>query len=299
MTATLENSAYRFTIQPGTLYLCPTPLGNLGDLTLRTIEVLQQVDFIAAEDTRRSLKLLNHLNIRKSLVSYHEHNRREKEGPLLEALRQGKTIALITDAGMPGISDPGTHLVAACLRENLPFEVLPGPSAVLLALAASGLSTERFTFEGFLPREKKKQREHLASLTDLPHTLIFYEAPHRILSTLKQLADTLGNRQAALGRELTKRHETWYRGTLEEIRQQLDTAPGDPKGEMVLVVAGLDPIQRLQAAAQAHDHLTIQEQVTQLMATGLSKKEAIKETARLRQLPKREVYSQVIDLEES
>ena len=298
MTATPENSEYRFTIQPGTLYLCPTPLGNLGDLTLRTIEVLQQVDFIAAEDTRRSLKLLNHLNIRKSLVSYHEHNRNEKEAPLLEALRQGKSIALITDAGMPGISDPGTHLVAACLREHLPFEVLPGPSAVLLALAASGLSTEHFTFEGFLPREKKKQREHLASLTDLPHTLIFYEAPHRILATLKQLAETLGNRQAALGRELTKRHETWYRGTLEEVRQQLDTAPGDPKGEMVLVVAGLDPVQRLQEAAQAYDHLTIQEQVTQLMATGLSKKEAIKETARLRQLPKREVYSQVIDLEE-
>ncbi|SMP56535.1 16S rRNA (cytidine(1402)-2'-O)-methyltransferase [Anoxynatronum buryatiense] len=298
MTATPETNEHRFIIQPGTLYLCPTPLGNLGDITLRTIEVLQQADLIAAEDTRRSLKLLNHLNIRKSLVSYHEHNRNEKEGPLLEALRQGKAIALITDAGMPGISDPGTHLVVACLRENIPFEVLPGPSAVLLALAASGLSTERFTFEGFLPREKKKQREHLESIRQFPHTLIFYEAPHRILSTLKQLAETLGNRQAALGRELTKRHEAWYRGTLEEIRQQLDTAPGDPKGEMVLAVAGLDPLERRQEDAQAYDHLTIQEQVTRLMATGLSKKEAIKETARLRQIPKREVYSQAIDLEE-
>ncbi len=287
---------YRFPVQPGTLYLCPTPLGNLGDITLRTIEVLQQVDLIAAEDTRRTLKLLNHLDIKKSLISYHEHNKVKKEAVVLDQLRQGKAMALVTDAGMPGISDPGTDLVKACLREHLAFEVLPGPSAVLLALAASGLSTERFAFEGFLPRNKKSLRQRLENLVNEEKTLVFYEAPHRILSTLKTLEEALGNREASLGRELTKRHETWYRSTLTGIRETLEQGEGDPKGEIVLVVAGLSHEERVQQEEAAYDHLTIPEHVTQLIASGLDKKSAVKEAARLRGIPKRDVYKETLDL---
>lgn len=287
---------YRFQVKPGTLYLCPTPLGNLGDLTLRTIEVLQQVDIIAAEDTRRSLKLLNHLNIRKSLISYHAHNRREKEEPILDALRSGKVLALITDAGMPGISDPGTDLVQACLREQIPFEVLPGPSALLLALAASGLPTERFSFEGFLPRDKKSRRERLDYLGQDDRTLVFYEAPHRIKTTLKGLEEALGDRAAALGRELTKRHETWYRDTLGGIRRQLEAGGEDIRGEMVLVVAGLSEKERAHQAEVFYEQQSIPDHVIQLMASGMDKKAAIKEVARLRGLPKREVYQQTLDL---
>lgn len=291
-----DEKVYRFQIQPGTLYLCPTPLGNLGDLTLRTIEVLQQVDIVAAEDTRRSLKLLNHLDIRKTLISYHAHNRKEKEGPILEYLRNGKALALITDAGMPGISDPGTDLVQACLREGLPFEVLPGPSAVLLALAASGLSTERFAFEGFLPRDKKSRRERLEALLQEERTLVFYEAPHRIKATLKALDETLGDRAAALGRELTKRHETWYRGSLREIHSQLEAGKQEPRGEMVLVVAGQDVEKKREAEEAMYDHLSVEAHVVQLMEAGMDKKAAVKETARLRRIPKREVYNQTLDV---
>lgn len=292
----MQQQLHRFTVQPGTLYLCPTPLGNLGDITLRTIEVLQQVDLIAAEDTRRTLKLLNHLDIKKSLISYHEHNKVEKEEVVLDQLRQGKAMALVTDAGMPGISDPGTDLVKACLREHLAFEVLPGPSAVLLALAASGLSTERFAFEGFLPRAKKSRKERLEHLVKDEKTLVFYEAPHRILATLRVLEEALGNREASLGRELTKRHETWYRSTLAGIRETLEKSEGEPKGEMVLVVAGLSREDRVQQEEAAYDHLTIPQHVTQLMASGLDKKSAVKEAARLRGIPKRDVYNETLDL---
>lgn len=292
-----SSDGFRFTVQPGTLYLCPTPLGNLGDITLRTIEVLQQVDLVGAEDTRRTLKLLNHLDIKKSLVIYHEHNKKEKEGMVLELLRSGKTMALVTDAGMPGISDPGTDLVLACLREQIPFEVLPGPSAILLALAASGLPTERFVFEGFLPRDKKSRRERLEQLQEDPRTLVFYEAPHRIKATLKALEEALGNRAASLGRELTKRHETWYRGTLSDIRQTLEEGEGEPKGEMVLVVAGLSRQERLQQEEAAYEHLSLPEHVTQLMAAGLDKKTATKEVAKQRGIPKRDVYREVLHLE--
>jgi len=202
----------------------------------------------------------------------------------------------VTDAGMPGISDPGTDLVKACLREHLAFEVLPGPSAVLLALAASGLSTERFAFEGFLPRAKKNRRERLENLVSDERTLVFYEAPHRILSTLKTLEEALGNREASLGRELTKRHETWYRGTLTVIRETLEKADGDPKGEMVLVVEGLSREERVQVEEAAYDHVPIPQHVAQLMDAGLDKKSAVKEAARLRGIPKRDVYKETLDL---
>ena len=290
-----RKTTHRFLIQPGTLYLCPTPLGNLGDITLRTLEVLEQSDLVAAEDTRRTLKLLTHFQIKKSLISYHAHNRHSRESVILDHLRQGQAVALVTDAGMPGISDPGADLVQACLREHLPFEVLPGPSAVLLALAASGLSTERFVFEGFLPRDKKYRRKRLEALRQEERTLIFYEAPHRIKSTLASLEEHLGDRLAALGRELTKRHETWYRETLSGIRKRMETAEGERRGEMVLVVAGRDPEETEAAAAAVWKHMSLEDHVAHVMAQGMDRKTAIKEVARLRGLPKREVYNQTLE----
>lgn len=284
------NESYRFQVQPGTLYLCPTPLGNLGDMTLRSLEVLKQADLIYAEDTRRSLKLLTHFDIRKPLFSYHDHNRREKEGVILEELRKGNTIALVTDAGMPGISDPGTDMVQACLRESLPFEVLPGPSAMLTALVASGLSTERFAFEGFLPRDKKQRRQALNKVADDSHTLIYYEAPHRIKTTLKAMLEAWGNRKASLGRELTKKHEEWRRSTLEELLRDFEASETPPKGEMVLVVEGADEAVLAEAAREAWKDISPQAHVALLMEAGKDKKTAIKEVAVVRGIPKRDVY---------
>ncbi len=288
-----ELKQYRFQAQPGTLYLCPTPLGNLGDMTIRGLEVLQQADLVYAEDTRRSLKLLTHFGIQKPLYSYHEHNRKEKEPFILKDLQEGKVLALVTDAGMPGISDPGTHLVQACLREGLPFEVLPGPSAMLMALVASGLSTDRFVFEGFLPRDKKQRKVSLEKMAEDPRTLIFYEAPHRIKQTLKSMVEILGNRKASLGRELTKKHEQWFRMSLVQLLETLESLPSDLKGEMVLVLEGSDEAQLEQEAMHQWDHLTLNEHVKQVMLEGKDKKTAIKEVAVLRGLPKRDVYQAV------
>ena len=288
-----ELKQYRFQVQPGTLYLCPTPLGNLGDMTIRAMEVMKQADIIYAEDTRRSLKLLTHFGIQKPLYSYHEHNRREKEPFILKELQEAKVLALVTDAGMPGISDPGSHLVQACLREGLPFEVLPGPSAMLMALVASGLSTERFVFEGFLPRDKRQRKISLEKIAADPRTLIFYEAPHRIKQTLTSMEEILGNRKVSLGRELTKKHEQWYRMSLDQLTETLGNLPSNPKGELVLVVEGADEAQLEQEAMHQWDHLTLIEHVQQVMQEGKDKKTAIKEVAVLRGLPKREVYQAV------
>ena len=289
-----EPNQYRFQVRPGTLYLCPTPLGNLGDMTLRSLEVLKQADFIYAEDTRRSLKLLTYFEIKKPLRSYHEHNRKEKEPVILESLREGKVLALVTDAGMPGVSDPGTDLVQACLREELPFEVLPGPSAMLTALVASGLSTDHFVFEGFLSRNKKQRKRQLERLKEDPRTLIFYEAPHRIIRTLAVMIEHLGNRKASLGRELTKKHEEWIRLTLTEILETLQTQPADPKGEMVLVVEGASETAMEQESMHQWDHLSLEDHVALLVKQGATKKTAVKEVAVLRGLPKRKVYEAVL-----
>lgn len=292
-----SENTYRFQVHPGTLYLCPTPLGNLGDITLRTIEVLEQAEVILAEDTRRTRVLLNHLGLKKTMISYHEHNRKEKEPQVLQLLQQGRTVALVTDAGMPGISDPGTDLVKLCLHNQCAFEVLPGPSAVLLALAASGLSTERFVFEGFLPRDKKSRRERLASLSQEERTMVFYEAPHRIKATLKEISMIMTDRSAAVGRELTKIHETWYRDTLSGILLQLEQDKNGLRGEMVLVVAGRSREEREQGLNEAFSHQTVEAHVMELMEKGMDKKAAIKEVSRQRNMPKRDVYRHVVNVE--
>lgn len=222
----------------GKLYLCPTPIGNLKDITLRTLEVLNEVDLIAAEDTRVSAKLLNHFEIKAPITSYYEHNKREKGSYLLEKLLNGDRIAVITDAGMPGISDPGEDLVRLCINNDIEVEALPGPCAFATALVASGLSTGRFAFEGFLTVNKKNRLTHLESIKNDTRTLIFYEAPHKLLTTLKDMLTILGDRNIVFARELTKRYEEYNRTTLSDAVLHYEETP--PKGEFVLIVQGAD-----------------------------------------------------------
>lgn len=220
----------------GTLYLVGTPIGNLGDISPRALETLERVDFIAAEDTRVTLKLLNHFGIKKPLVCYFEHNRAEMGEKLLARLLAGESCALVTDAGMPAISDPGEDIVRQCAARGVPVLAVPGPSALVTALALSGLPTQRFTFEGFLAAAGKSRREHLESLKDEKRTMIFYEAPHKLLRTLQDMLKVFGDRDAALCRELTKLHEEVVRTTLSEAVARYTETP--PRGEFVLVLAG-------------------------------------------------------------
>ncbi|MCG1011817.1 16S rRNA (cytidine(1402)-2'-O)-methyltransferase [Tepidanaerobacter sp. GT38] len=220
----------------GILYLCPTPIGNLEDITLRALKILNEVDYIAAEDTRVTLKLLNHFNIKTPLISYHEHNKKSQGPRLISLLQEGKNIALVTDAGTPGISDPGEDLVKDAIKAGINIVPLPGAIAAICALVASGLSTERFVFEGFLPKKNQDRDRRLFELATEQRTIIFYEAPHRIIKTLKVLKDTFGNRKAAVAREMTKIHEEFARGTLEDLIQRFEEAK--PKGEMVIVLEG-------------------------------------------------------------
>ncbi|KAB3531815.1 16S rRNA (cytidine(1402)-2'-O)-methyltransferase [Alkaliphilus serpentinus] len=275
----------------GKLFICPTPIGNLEDITLRVLRILKEVDYIAAEDTRHTLKLLNHFEISKPLSSYHEHNKTKKGEAILQDLLQGKTIALVSDAGLPGISDPGADIIKDCVENGIPFEVLPGASAGILALVASGLDTTRFSFEGFIPREKKRRRERLEKIKKDDRTLIFYEAPHRIIDTLKDMMGVLGNRKVALGRELTKKYEEYIRGTAEELLNHFQTH--SPKGEFVIVCEGAS---EEELEVDNHLDITIKEQLQQMIDSGIDKKEAVKEVAKLRRLPKREVYQEAIDL---
>jgi len=279
--------------QKGVLYLCATPIGNLEDITLRALRVLREADLIAAEDTRRTRKLLSHYQIHTPLTSYHQHNRKKKGEYLLELLSSGKSVALVSDAGMPGVSDPGAELVAGALEKGCKVIPVPGPSAGITALVVSGLPTEQFVFTGFLPAAKKARREKLEELRRQRGTLIFYEAPHRIRETLAELIDTLGSRPAAAARELTKRHEEVVRGSLTDIAEHFKA--NEPRGEFTLVVAGaagedLSPeCKDLCLSLGAADH------VFALEAEGVGRKEAIREVARLRGLPKREVYRAVIE----
>lgn len=272
----------------GILYICPTPIGNLEDITLRTIKVLNEVDLIAAEDTRHTLKLLNHYNIKKPLISYHEHNKITAGEKILEEIKKGKKIALVTDAGMPGISDPGEDIIKRCIEENIELVALPGPTAFVLALVLSGLSTESFVFEGFLPSKGKERKDRLNKLKNETRTIILYEAPHRIISLLKDLLETLGNRKIAISRELTKIHEETFRGTIQEAIEKFESQ--NPKGEFVLVVEGTD------VEEQSFDHISIKEHIKMYMDEGLSKKESIKKVAKERNIPKSQVYREGIDL---
>ena len=268
----------------GMLYLVPTPIGNLGDISTRCRETLEQADFIAAEDTRVSLKLLNHLGIKKSLVSYFEHNKAEKGAKIVERILAGETCALVSDAGSPAISDPGEDLVKQCAEAGITVCAIPGPCAVITALSISGQSTGRFCFEGFLSTAKKSRREHLESLVGETRTMVFYEAPHKLLATLDDMAAVFGNdRPISLCRELTKLHEEVVRTTLgEAIKKYTDTPP---KGEFVLVIAGAPVVEREKATPA-----DAAARVAQLIEEGLSRKDAIKQTAQELNLPKNVVY---------
>ena len=269
----------------GTLYLVPTPIGNLGDISLRARQTLEAADFIAAEDTRVTLKLLNHLEIKKSLVSYYEHNKTFKGGRIVERILAGETCALVSDAGSPAISDPGEDLVKQCAQAGITVCAIPGPCAAITALSISGQSTGRFCFEGFLSMSKKSRREHLDSLRGEKRTMIFYEAPHKLMNTLEDMAQVFGaERPISFCRELTKLHEEVLRTTLGEAIAHFTATP--PKGEFVLVLAGAP-----EEAKQTPTGTDAAARVAELMAQGLSRKDAVKQTAQELDLPKNAVYA--------
>ncbi|RKD28840.1 16S rRNA (cytidine(1402)-2'-O)-methyltransferase [Thermohalobacter berrensis] len=275
----------------GTLYICPTPIGNLEDITLRTLNVLKEVDLIAAEDTRHTIKLLNHFNIKKPLTSYHEHNMKNKGQVLIGKLISGENIALVSDAGMPGISDPGEDLIRLALENDIHVIGLPGATASILALVVSGLPTDRFLFEGFLPSNKKERRERLVKLKDEERTTIIYEAPHRLLKTLKDMIDILGNREVAVVKELTKKYEKVFRGKINEVIEKLNNK--NIKGEFVIVVRGSEGNKDKE---DSWVEMNIKEHILYYINQGLTKKEAVKMVAKERNIPKREVYKESIEL---
>lgn len=275
---------------PGTLYLCATPIGNLEDMTFRVIRILKEVDLIAAEDTRNSIKLLNHFEISTPMTSYHEYNKFEKGRKLVEKLLEGQNIALITDAGTPGISDPGEELVQMCYEAGVPVTSLPGAAACVTALTISGLSTRRFAFEAFLPADKKEREKVLEELERETRTMILYEAPHRLVKTLELLRNRLGEeRRITICRELTKRHETAFRATLAEAVDYYTA--NDPKGECVLVIEGRSREEIEQEEKAKWEELSIEQHMEQYLAQGNSKKEAMKLVAKDRGVPKREIYN--------
>ncbi|MBQ8748305.1 MAG: 16S rRNA (cytidine(1402)-2'-O)-methyltransferase [Oscillospiraceae bacterium] len=274
----------------GMLYLVPTPIGNLSDISIRCRETLEQADFIAAEDTRVSLKLLNHLGIKKPLISYFEHNKAQKGEMIVGRILAGETCALVSDAGSPAISDPGEELVKQCAEAGITVCAIPGPCAVITALSISGQATGRFCFEGFLSTAKKSRREHLESLVKEQRTMIFYEAPHKLLNTLEDMAAVFGeDRPISLCRELTKLHEEVIRTTLGGAIQLYNQQP--PKGEFVLVVAGAAPVE--EKVATAEDAVA---RVKELMDGGMSRKDAIKQTAQELHLPKNVVYDAALEI---
>ncbi len=278
------------------LFLVATPIGNLNDMSPRAIETLKSVDLIAAEDTRNSIRLLNHFDIKVPMTSYHEYNRIEKAEELIRKMLTGCDVALITDAGMPAISDPGEDLVRMAHEAGIEVTIIPGPCAAVSALALSGQPTGRFVFEGFLPNDKNKKEltARLEDLKDETRTIIFYEAPHRLLRTLKILKDTFGaDRKASIVRELTKVHEEVCLSTLGELIRRFES--DDPRGEFVIIVKGKDPQAILEEKRSKWDEISIREHVERYMAEGFDKKEAMKKTAVDRGIGKREVYKECTD----
>lgn len=282
---------------PGTLYLVATPIGNLEDMTMRAIRTLKEVDLIAAEDTRNSLKLLNHFDIHTPMTSYHEHNKIEKGHTLVAKLQEGQNIALITDAGTPGISDPGEELAAMCYEAGVPVTSLPGASAVLTALTLSGLGTRRFCFEAFLPTDKKKRRVVLEELAKETRTMILYEAPHHLKALLKELVPVLGgDRKISLCRELTKKYEEAYRTTIQEAVTYYETE--DPRGEYVLVIEGKTFKQIREEEEAAWSSLSVAEHMNYYEEQGIPHKEAMKKVAKDRGVSKRDIYQSLLEGEE-
>ena len=271
----------------GILYLCATPIGNLGDVSSRCLEVFESVDLIACEDTRRTVQLLNYFGIKKQLTSYHEHNKREKGEYIIGLLKEGKNVALVSDAGTPAISDPGEDLVAMCIENDVQVTSIPGCVAGVNALILSGLPTRRFAFEGFLSVNKRHRKEHLESVKNDTHTLIFYEAPHKLTYTLKDMLDILGDRRIALCRELTKLHEEVIRTTLQAAQELYHEK--SPKGEYVIVIEGA---KESEPDEVWWEDMTVLEHVEKYIKDGDDQKEAVKKAAKDRGVPKREVYSE-------
>lgn len=276
----------------GMLYLCATPIGNLGDMTPRAVETLRSVDLIAAEDTRNSIKLLNHFDIRTSMTSYHEYNKVEKADYLVEQMRQGKNVALITDAGTPGISDPGEVLVAKCHEAGIPVTSLPGAAACITALTLSGLGTRRFCFEAFLPADKKEKAEILEELKEESRTIILYEAPHHLVRTLRELLEALGDRRLTLCRELTKKFETVLPTTIADALALYETE--EPRGEYVLVVEGKSLSRKKEEQKAAWQSMSIEEHMAYYEKDGLDEKTAMKQVAKDRGVSKREIYQYLL-----
>lgn len=272
----------------GKLYLCATPIGNLEDITFRVLRTLKEADLIAAEDTRNSRKLLNHFEIKTPMTSYHEYNKYEKGRWLVRQMEEGKQVALITDAGTPGISDPGEELVAMCWEAGIEITSLPGPAACITALTVSGLPTRRFSFEAFLPHDKKQRQEVLEELKKDTRTLIFYEAPHRLVKTLEELLKELGNRNITVCRELTKKHETLFKTDLEKALDWY--RENSPKGECVLVLEGKSREEIKEEERSKWEDMSVPEHVEFYLKQGMEKKEAMKQVAKDRGVSKREIY---------
>lgn len=277
----------------GTLYLCATPIGNLEDMTYRAVRILNEVDLIAAEDTRNSIKLLNHFNIKTPMTSYHEFNKYEKADYLVSKLLEGLNIAEITDAGTPGISDPGEELVKRALDAGITVTSVPGPAAFVDALIISGQSTRRFVFEAFLPTDKKERRTVLETFQKETRTIIMYEAPHRLKKTLTELHEYIGNRKLSICKELTKRYENNFRTTIEEAMEYYEE--NDPKGEFVLVIEGRSEAELQEEEMQKWDSISLEEHMNIYMDKGMSKKEAMKAVASDRGISKRDVYQQLLN----
>lgn len=276
----------------GMLYVVGTPIGNLEDMTFRAVKILQAVDVIAAEDTRHTGKLLQHFQIKTPQVSYHEHNRNERLPDLLKQLDEGKAIALVTDAGMPGISDPGYELVKACIEAGIQVVPIPGATAGITALSASGLPTDRFVFEGFLPSSGQERQQRLELLQAESRTLIFYEAPHRVRATLQDLANCLGEtRNIVMARELTKLHEQFWRGSLRDAIAHY--TQHEPKGEFTLIVAGV------QAEIPVFSEENLKAELMQIMAQGVSRSQASRQLAQITKLPRRQLYQLALSLPDS
>ena len=279
----------------GKLYLCATPIGNLEDITLRVLRTLKEVDLIAAEDTRNSIKLLNHFDIKTPMTSYHEYNKIDKAYVLISKMQEGQNIALITDAGTPGISDPGEELAAMCYEAGIEVTSLPGPAACITALTLSGLPTRRFAFEAFLPADKKERKQILDSLENETRSIIIYEAPHRLVRTLEELHEVLGDRSMTLCRELTKKHESVFKSTLSEILAYHRENP--PKGECVMIIEGKSFKELKEESQEEFLKIPLPDHMKHYMDQGHSKKEAMKLVAKDRGVGKREIYQQLLEEE--
>ena len=277
----------------GTLYLVGTPIGNLEDMTVRAVRILKEVDLIAAEDTRNSIKILNHFEIKTPMTSYHEFNKIDKGHEIIRKLQSGENVAVITDAGMPGISDPGEELVAMAHAAGVKVTVVPGPSAVVSALVISGLATRRFAFEAFLPSDKRKCREVLEELKEETRTIIIYEAPHHLVKTLEKLYEALGDRRISIVKELTKIHENVFRTTIKGAVEYYEA--NEPKGEFVLVIEGRDPKELKNEAVKSWEELSVSEHMQLYLDEGMDKKDAMKAVAKDRGVGKREIYDALLE----